>query len=235
MNTGIADVHNLCWKLAGVLHGWAGPSLLETYETERQPVAHQVLRQAVANSQLMRQVQSRRREQLLAGEVVPTQLELPWSERYFAQLGLVLGVTYHSDAVLTDGSTPPEPSDTGTDYVPTAEPGHRMPHLWLTQDRSTLDALGEWFTLLTPDPTHWEQQATASWPLHIETLPDEHTDFHGLRPTEHYSSDLTATSAPAGASVHPATPPSTALSPRSPARHPPHDPAPNGVLVLFGA
>ncbi|WP_455771405.1 FAD-dependent oxidoreductase, partial [Streptomyces xanthophaeus] len=38
-NTGIQDAHNLAWKLAAVLEGWAGPSLLETYEAERQPVA----------------------------------------------------------------------------------------------------------------------------------------------------------------------------------------------------
>ncbi|MFD9499884.1 hypothetical protein [Streptomyces sp. NPDC060035] len=103
-------------------------------------------------------------------------------DRYFAQLGLVLGVTYHSDAVLTDGSTPPEPSDTRTDYVPTAEPGHRMPHLWLTPNRSTLDTFGEWFTLLTPDPVTWEQQTTAPGALHIEPLPDEHADRCGLSP-----------------------------------------------------
>jgi putative polyketide hydroxylase len=180
MNVGIADVHNLCWKLAGVLHGWAGPGLLETYETERQPVAHRNLRQAVANSQLAHQAQSRRREQLQAGEAAPAQIELPWSDRYFAQLGLVLGVTYHSAAVLTGDGTPPEQSDAGTDYVPTAEPGHRMPHRWLKDDHSTLDAFGEWFTLLTPDPTYWEQQAAAPWPLHIETLPNEHADLWGL-------------------------------------------------------
>ena len=182
MNTGVADVHNLCWKLAGVLHGWAGPDLLDTYETERQPVAHRTLRQAVANSQLMRQAQIRRLEQLQNGEATPAQVELPWSEQYFAQLGLVLGASYHSDAALTDNSTAPEQSDTGTDYVPTAEPGHRMPHAWLTHGRSTLDALGEWFTLFTPDPALWEQRATAPWPLRIETLPDEHTDLFRLGP-----------------------------------------------------
>ncbi|MFE7524755.1 FAD-dependent monooxygenase [Kitasatospora sp. NPDC057542] len=181
MNAGIADVHNLCWKLAGVLHGWAEPSLLASYETERQPVAHRTLRQAVENTRLLLHVQNRRREQRRTAEAAPVHVELPWSERYFAQLGLVLGVTYHSDAVLADNSTPPEPSDTGTDYIPTAEPGCRMPHLWLTPDRSTLDALGEWFTLLTPDPTHWERQTTAPWPLRIEALPDEHTDLCGLR------------------------------------------------------
>ena len=56
MNVGIADVHNLCWKLTGILRGWAGPDLLATYETERQPVANETLRQTVANTQLMFQV-----------------------------------------------------------------------------------------------------------------------------------------------------------------------------------
>ena len=49
MNTGIQDAHNLAWKLAGVLAGWAGPSLLETYEAERQPVARFVTGQALLN------------------------------------------------------------------------------------------------------------------------------------------------------------------------------------------
>ncbi|MFC5722254.1 FAD-dependent monooxygenase [Streptomyces gamaensis] len=181
MNAGVADAHNLCWKLAGVLHGWAGPPLLDTYEPERQPVAHRTLRQAVANTRLLLQVQQRRREHLRAGGVPSDHIELPWSERFFAQLGLVLGVAYDSGAVLPDDSPPPpEPSDTSTDYVPTARPGHRMPHLWLTRERSTLDAVGEWFTLLTPDPAYWTQHTASRWPLHVELLPGEHTDRCGL-------------------------------------------------------
>src|SRR4029453_4819236 len=35
MNTGIGDAVNLAWKLAAVLHGGAGDSLLATYEPER--------------------------------------------------------------------------------------------------------------------------------------------------------------------------------------------------------
>ncbi len=38
MNTGIAAAHNLAWKLAWVLRGWAHDSLLDTYEDERRPV-----------------------------------------------------------------------------------------------------------------------------------------------------------------------------------------------------
>jgi 2-polyprenyl-6-methoxyphenol hydroxylase-like FAD-dependent oxidoreductase len=38
MNTGIADGHNLGWKLAWVAQGWAGEELLESYAAERHPV-----------------------------------------------------------------------------------------------------------------------------------------------------------------------------------------------------
>ncbi|MGI5452646.1 FAD-dependent monooxygenase [Streptomyces sp. CA-249302] len=197
MNLGVGDVHNLCWKLAGVLQGWAGPGLLESYEPERLPVAHETLRQAVANAQLVVKAQTLRRDQLLTGKGASAPVELPWSERYFAQLGLVLGVNYRSTAVLTDNGTPPErtdtdtdpdshtasePPDRGTDYIPRAEPGHRLPHRWLAPDRSTLDTLGEWFTLLTPDPAHWQQHAAPPWPLRIEPLPAEHTDRYDLGP-----------------------------------------------------
>lgn len=37
MNTGLQDAHNLAWKLAMVLKGWAHPCLLQTYEQERLP------------------------------------------------------------------------------------------------------------------------------------------------------------------------------------------------------
>lgn len=90
----------------------------------------------------------------------------------------MLGATYRSAAVLT----PPDVSDIGTDYVPTAKPGHRMPHLWLTENRSTLDAVGEWFTLFIPDPAEWAQQASEPWPLHIGTLPKERIDPCGISP-----------------------------------------------------
>jgi putative polyketide hydroxylase len=39
MNTAIGDGFNLGWKLSWVLRGWAPDALLDTYETERRPVA----------------------------------------------------------------------------------------------------------------------------------------------------------------------------------------------------
>lgn len=49
LNTGVQDAHNLAWKLAAVLRDEAGPDLLDTYETERRPVARINLEHSVAN------------------------------------------------------------------------------------------------------------------------------------------------------------------------------------------
>ena len=48
MNTAVAEAHDVAWKLAGALHGWAGPALLDTYEAEWRPVgARRVARAAL--------------------------------------------------------------------------------------------------------------------------------------------------------------------------------------------
>ncbi len=43
MNAGLRDAHNLCWKLQLVLQGKAHPSLLASYQVERQPHAEQMI------------------------------------------------------------------------------------------------------------------------------------------------------------------------------------------------
>jgi 2-polyprenyl-6-methoxyphenol hydroxylase-like FAD-dependent oxidoreductase len=127
MNCGIADVHNLAWKIAGVEAGWADPSILGTYEPERQPIAR-----ATAEASL--------------GAIRPP---APVD-------GLVLGYAYESSAVISDGiSLPSIPTSFG-DYTPSARPGCRAPHYWVTVDgsrRSTLDLFGAGFVALTgPEP-----------------------------------------------------------------------------------
>ena len=49
MNTGIADAHNICWKLAMVLNGFTNQDFLETYEQERKPIAEQNCEQSLYN------------------------------------------------------------------------------------------------------------------------------------------------------------------------------------------
>ena len=45
-NTCVQDAHNLGWKLAYAVKGWAGPKLLESYSQERAPVGKQVVLRA---------------------------------------------------------------------------------------------------------------------------------------------------------------------------------------------
>ena len=56
MNTGIADAHNLAWKIASVLQGKADSALLETYETERRPVAVKNCAESRENSENIMEV-----------------------------------------------------------------------------------------------------------------------------------------------------------------------------------
>jgi len=122
MNCGMADVHNLAWKLAGVTHGWASDSLLDSYERERQPVARHTA------------------EASLGAARPPAPVN-----------GVVLGYGYESSVVVPDGTAPPTPADSVNDYTPTGRPGHRAPHHWLDMSRShsTLDLFGEAFVVLT--------------------------------------------------------------------------------------
>ena len=53
LNLGIQDAVNLGWKLAAELAGWAPDGLLDTYESERRPVAADVLNNTRAQMQLM--------------------------------------------------------------------------------------------------------------------------------------------------------------------------------------
>jgi putative polyketide hydroxylase len=128
LNTGMADAHNLGWKLAAVLQGWAGPGLLETYDTERRPVGH-----------------------LAAGESY-RQFADQTAARPFGNWGVIFGAAYASAAIEPDGTPAPEVADAAADYVPVARPGHRAPHIVLRTvagERSILDAFGDGFALVT--------------------------------------------------------------------------------------
>jgi putative polyketide hydroxylase len=61
--------------------------------------------------------------------------------------------------VVADGTSPPPVADSYSDYVQTATPGCRAPHVWLGQadaQLSTLDLFGSAFTLLAaPEAGAW--------------------------------------------------------------------------------
>lgn len=159
MNCGIGDVDNLSWKLAAVVAGWGDKSLLDTYEAERLPVAEQTV------------------EASLGAARPPAQTD-----------GLVLGASYESSAVIPDGSSPPTALDPLGDYVPTARPGHRAPHLWLddAHDLSTLDLFGHGFVLLTTRAgTAWHPVAEGASGIPFQVHEIDHPewpDLYGVGP-----------------------------------------------------
>lgn len=55
LNIGVQDAVNLGWKLAQVVKGMSPDSLLDTYQTERHPVAARVLRNTMASIVLRRE------------------------------------------------------------------------------------------------------------------------------------------------------------------------------------
>ncbi len=54
LNLGLGDAMNLGWKLAAVISGHAPPTLLESYQSERRPVAEQILEWSRAQVALLR-------------------------------------------------------------------------------------------------------------------------------------------------------------------------------------
>ena len=142
MNTGIQEAHNLGWKLAGVVRGWAHSDLLATYDLERLPLARWITEQALLN------LRSVGRAENPAGG--PPQVKLGRPE-FFRELGMVFGAAYESSAVIPDGSEAPRVENPVTDYVSSARPGCRAPHLWVEVDGkrvSTLDLAGAGFALV---------------------------------------------------------------------------------------
>ncbi|HEV2782709.1 MAG TPA: FAD-dependent monooxygenase [Actinophytocola sp.] len=144
-NTGVADAHNLAWKLAMTLDGVAGPGLLDSYEAERAPIGRLTTEQAYVRYVL-------RVDPSLSTDDLPAQLDEPSIE---------LGALYRSAAVTADD---PEPAPSLDDpNHPTGRIGARAPHLPIElagRHASTLDLVGPGFTLLAaPDGEAWCQAA----------------------------------------------------------------------------
>lgn len=176
MSVGIQDAHNLVWKLAAVLKGWAGPALLDSYEAERAPIARAMTDQMARNATAAR---GRSREGADAAASPAGARPALGRPEFFREHGLVFGATYASSVIVPDGTAPTQVPNAVTDYVPDARPGSRAPHLWLERagERiSTLDLFGSAFVLLTgPRGGAWCEAAEAAarelrLPLRVYTI-----------------------------------------------------------------
>ncbi|MFC0545041.1 FAD-dependent oxidoreductase [Kutzneria chonburiensis] len=128
LNTGIADGHNLAWKLAA-----GGSALLDTYELERRPVAEFTMAQSL--------IRGEHRE--LHWDIRPERAADREAVGMANAMVVIAGYRYDSPAVID-----PEPMPSLEVLTLDGSPGSRIPHLWVSPGRSTLD-LVDGFTLIT--------------------------------------------------------------------------------------
>lgn len=147
MNTGLQSVHNLCWKLAAVLQGQAADSLLDTYEAERLPASRFSFEHGEDNTSEIFSIIGA----AFGGEWGVVKQKIAKSRRGGSGLGQDLGIVYVSNAIVPDGTESSPLTDPNNDYHPTAQPGHRTPHLEILLNgrfASTLDLFGRGFVLV---------------------------------------------------------------------------------------
>jgi 2-polyprenyl-6-methoxyphenol hydroxylase-like FAD-dependent oxidoreductase len=168
-NCAIQSAHNLAWKLAAVLSGVAGPSLLDTYHAERHPVGRFSARQSLTGPSLhLLRVEDR-------GPGLPPDEEAPL-------FSLLIGYQYRSAAVVSDEPAPADPDAVSLVPELRGQPGTRVPHVWLNhggQRVSNLDLLGPGFTVLTGrDGARWQAAASRAsnvlgTPLAVHQIADD--------------------------------------------------------------
>jgi 2-polyprenyl-6-methoxyphenol hydroxylase-like FAD-dependent oxidoreductase len=155
-NTAVEDAVNLGWKLAAVIRGQAPPQLLDSYGSERKPLAERNTAYARGFADSV----GRFRATALLEQAGPeAEVERARASDYlnahvrleFNIPGVTFGGRYDaSPLIVKDGSSPP-PDEAGN-YQPSASPGGRAPHAWLADGSSLYDSFNFEWTLLALGP-----------------------------------------------------------------------------------
>ena len=175
-NTSIQDAFNLCWKMALVLKGQAGETLLESYNVERAPIAKQIVTRANksigefgpifealglighTDPEIMKANMIKRcnNDEQAAEQRRKLREAIAFKKYEFDAHGVEMNQRYDSTAIFKDGQ--PDPGfveDEELHYQPTTWPGARIPHIWLFENStgkkvSTLDLTGKGkFSIIT--------------------------------------------------------------------------------------
>ena len=173
-NVSIQDAYNLAWKLALVLKGKADPSLLDTYDAERAPVAAQTVKRAnkslgsfppilqalglldTQDPDQMKRNMDALEEPTAEAAARRTALRdaIDASDYVYNCHGVEMNQRYASAAVIADGSDDPGfARDAELYQQSSSRPGARLPHGWVARDGRRVSLLhlcgGGRFTLLT--------------------------------------------------------------------------------------
>lgn len=199
LNTGVADAHNLAWKLAAVEHGWAEASLLTTYESERRPVAAMNAEKSLENAFKLLDVwmavgmEPGTDPTAVLGDPegkAALDAAIANQEEHFDMLGLQLGFSYPAGhgPVISDGGALPERANVVREFIPSTTPGARLPHIWVAPNTSTLDLIAlDRVTLLTSSSA-WAKAGRSIPALQVTEDVAGLTGAHGallVRPDQH--------------------------------------------------
>lgn len=174
LNTCIQDGHNLAWKLAYVLKGYAGLQLLDSYTAERAPVGKQIVLRAnqsrldyaalracftmEGDGDPVQNALDRLHAPTPEGVALRQQLDdaLTLKETEWNAEGVEKNQRYVSNAVMPEPDAEPEQwlRDPEVFAQVTTRPGAKIPHAWLVDETgrriSTLDITGKGrFTVVT--------------------------------------------------------------------------------------
>ncbi|MFY2791516.1 FAD-dependent oxidoreductase [Rhodococcus sp. MALMAid1271] len=154
-NTSIQDSYNLAWKLAAVLNGHAGEALLDTYSTERAPVAQRIVERAGRSSRefaglfdALGVTDAKTEEEMIerinerkantpAGAAKRSALAAAMATKHyeFNAHGVELGQFYKSSAIVSDGELPDPERDRDLYHQVSTLPGSHLPHAWVGDHR----------------------------------------------------------------------------------------------------
>lgn len=185
-NTSVQDSYNLAWKLAAVLRGEAGTSLLESYSEERAPVARRIVTRANRSAREfaeifdalgitgltdpveMAAVIEQRKDATPEGAARRAALVSAMERKNyeFNAHGVELGQFYESRAILSDGTRPAPSRDEDLYHVMSTSPGAHLPHAWVG-DNVTKQAMldlapyDRWTLITGITGQDWEPAAAA--------------------------------------------------------------------------
>ena len=181
MNTGLQDAYNLAWKLAFVAQGKANATLLDTYDEERTPIAHNLVRTTDRGFNVVTRtdpVMKTVRMHVLPVLMQPAAL-LAQKQRFIRELGFMtisqIGIHYRQSDLSQEA-----PHSSFPRHAP--KPGDRVPYLPATvHSMGTQDLVQGTrfhFVLFSGEETNAEAQQT------VQKLKEAYPDliaFHDLR------------------------------------------------------
>ncbi len=172
LNSGVGDAENAAWKLAYVLRGWAGESLLDSYHAERHAAAVENLEVTTATMNFLVPhdgEQRALRESVLAGAATDPALRARVDSGRFSE-----PFWYVASPLTTPDVTRPFAGRPPRGRVPSPGPGILVPDVPVSASGITRlrQLLRDGFCVLAARGAELPDVSAAPWPVRVLSLPE---------------------------------------------------------------